>query len=562
MAGVLDVARYILEQKGSLSGPVLQELCRLASREGLLNREPLIFEGKFELIVSDTYPKGEICRELYEACADETVSADKLKGGNSAVLSTEEKLIINETLNRHYTNIMEQYGIASEKKNNSVYPAEDIYSDFSDEDGFTRSFNCLTEDDLTEPTRFFPAQESDSDDVQVPPVYPKADVQESVSSSIDNNVHKKSEDPAAQSDRVKDRQVYAHETMAMPDVSAFSELTGSDACKTAPINYTYKASQNAGHVHKSASQTSAKSKISSDNISKQSQTKQKSENSSYHASANKQLHKAPSSAAAVRQSQKKKSERNLNLFIAWLTTVILILVVLLVNSMMEQKKAGSNHEAEYIVTQAETLQKPSPVPYDEPEETEAVTEVPETSAVSETSEETTVSETEPAGTDTEVPSADEHHIGGAGDGRRVLDSYVSSDVNLDGKNDMIEVYKYNTDDFFYDIRYSDGSVITYTFPNGDGNRTLDYIVYDRRMDAVYAAGLNISETGIRFTQINSVTRFSIELAQGSGEKNFYINYSLSSAEEVESYFDDIEILYSYNDSDGSEIRRIIRETLK
>lgn len=83
MANVFDVAKYILEKKGTMSTMKLQKLCYYAQAWGLVWDDEPLFEEEFE-----AWANGPVCRELFAktkgqysvSASDETGGMDDLTG--------------------------------------------------------------------------------------------------------------------------------------------------------------------------------------------------------------------------------------------------------------------------------------------------------------------------------------------------------------------------------------------------------------------------------------------------------------------------------------------------
>lgn len=98
MSTIFDVAKYILEQKGSMLILKLQKLCYYAQAWSLVWDEQPLFEEDFE-----AWECGPICPELYDPYKDVYVnSADDMKQGDSSVFNATQK----ETLDA----VLEFYG--------------------------------------------------------------------------------------------------------------------------------------------------------------------------------------------------------------------------------------------------------------------------------------------------------------------------------------------------------------------------------------------------------------------------------------------------------------------
>ena len=98
MANVFDVAKYILERKGSMSTMKLQKLCYYAQAWALVWDDKPLFDEDFE-----AWANGPVCRELFfKTQGNYSVSADDETGGMGN-LTDNEKDTINQILN-HYGN--------------------------------------------------------------------------------------------------------------------------------------------------------------------------------------------------------------------------------------------------------------------------------------------------------------------------------------------------------------------------------------------------------------------------------------------------------------------------
>ncbi len=508
MATVFDAARYILEQKGSLRNPVLQELCRLTLRDenGKVSGESKIFEEKFVFFAGSEYPNGRICPELYNACRDEIVTPDTFPYGDSGSLTVEQKLVISETLNKHFDDVYLRFADGS----SGVY--DDMNSDF--------------EEDETEKTKYFNALKVEQEESEVhdtasfEPVHDE-EVKEAVSAA------------------------YSSETVMM-DVSSMDNPSADYSQDTAPLNYVIR--ENPRHTEAPASHKKSSSAQHGTNTHERHQTV------SPQPERKAEVPKPPSSG-------RKKS--NTGILLACMSAVLLLTVVTLAVTFFADGKKDSDREPE--VTMAQKIEKEEQkVVYDDSDEEEPEeTTVQETEAVTESETEavTTVPETEPV-TEPETEPVTEDDRAEA-DGRTVLDSVSGIDVDSDGISDEIQVYRYSTGDIFYDIRYANGSMMTYTFTNNSDCETRDYIVYDKNVDMVYPAGLSIEVSQrklcLRFTHIYGVTRFSAEY---DNPKQFYVNYQPSDADSVKKYYENIDILYSLTDRDGSEMRAAVSDALK
>lgn len=96
MANIFDVAKYILEKRGTMSTMKLQKLCYYAQAWALVwDDEPLLDE-EFE-----AWANGPVCRELFlKTQGRYSVSAEDETGGNGD-LTEDEKDTIDKVL-EHY----------------------------------------------------------------------------------------------------------------------------------------------------------------------------------------------------------------------------------------------------------------------------------------------------------------------------------------------------------------------------------------------------------------------------------------------------------------------------
>ena len=98
MITIFDVAKYVLEQKGSMPTLKLQKLCYYAQAWSLTWDDQPLFAEEFE-----AWASGPVCPELYEACKDVyVISAEELKQGDPSVFNAIQK----ETLDA----VLEYYG--------------------------------------------------------------------------------------------------------------------------------------------------------------------------------------------------------------------------------------------------------------------------------------------------------------------------------------------------------------------------------------------------------------------------------------------------------------------
>ena len=77
MANVFDVAKYVLEKRGTMSAMKLQKLCYYAQAWALVWDDAPLFDEEFE-----AWANGPVCRELfYKTQGQYSVSADDETGG-------------------------------------------------------------------------------------------------------------------------------------------------------------------------------------------------------------------------------------------------------------------------------------------------------------------------------------------------------------------------------------------------------------------------------------------------------------------------------------------------
>ncbi|MDO5295361.1 MAG: DUF4065 domain-containing protein [bacterium] len=93
MVTVFDVAKYILEQLGTLSTMKLQKLCYYAQAWSLVWNEEPLFPNEFEAWVN-----GPVCRELFVATKGEVCVGASYIEGDSSVLSEDQKKTVNSVL--------------------------------------------------------------------------------------------------------------------------------------------------------------------------------------------------------------------------------------------------------------------------------------------------------------------------------------------------------------------------------------------------------------------------------------------------------------------------------
>lgn len=96
MANIFDVAKYILEHKGTMSTMKLQKLCYYAQAWSLVWDDAPLFDEEFE-----AWANGPVCRELFMKTQGQySVSASDETGGNDD-LTDNQKDTINQVL-KHY----------------------------------------------------------------------------------------------------------------------------------------------------------------------------------------------------------------------------------------------------------------------------------------------------------------------------------------------------------------------------------------------------------------------------------------------------------------------------
>ena len=94
MANIFDVAKYILEQMGSMSTMKLQKLCYYCQAWSLVWDDCPLFEQEFE-----AWANGPVCKELFFKTQGRfSVSADD-EDGNSDNLDDNQRDTINSVLN-------------------------------------------------------------------------------------------------------------------------------------------------------------------------------------------------------------------------------------------------------------------------------------------------------------------------------------------------------------------------------------------------------------------------------------------------------------------------------
>lgn len=93
MASVFDVAKYILEVRGSMSTMKLQKLCYYSQAWSLVWDDRPLFDEEFE-----AWANGPVCRELFQETKGTFFVSAFDEPGNSSVLTQEEKDTINAVL--------------------------------------------------------------------------------------------------------------------------------------------------------------------------------------------------------------------------------------------------------------------------------------------------------------------------------------------------------------------------------------------------------------------------------------------------------------------------------
>ena len=97
MANVFDTAKYILEQKGSMSTMKLQKLCYYAQAWSLVWDDEPLFDEDFQ-----AWANGPVCPELFFKTKGQfAVTADDETGG-TGVLTENQKDTINQVLDYYY----------------------------------------------------------------------------------------------------------------------------------------------------------------------------------------------------------------------------------------------------------------------------------------------------------------------------------------------------------------------------------------------------------------------------------------------------------------------------
>ncbi len=93
MANIFDVAKYILEKKGTMSTMKLQKLCYYAQAWSLVWDDKPLFDEEFE-----AWANGPVCKKLFlKTKGHYSVSADNETGG-SGDLTDDEIDTINQVL--------------------------------------------------------------------------------------------------------------------------------------------------------------------------------------------------------------------------------------------------------------------------------------------------------------------------------------------------------------------------------------------------------------------------------------------------------------------------------
>lgn len=257
-----------------------------------------------------------------------------------------------------------------------------------------------------------------------------------------------------------------------------------------------------------------------------------------------------------------KKSVNYNVLLACMSSVLLLTVITLAVTFWADNRNDSDDDIE--VTKAQTLKKEVQQVIYEDEDAEE-TDVPETERVTEPETSCVTSAVTEAETSavTSGPVKTES-VNTFSDGRNILDTSENIDADRDGNNDLIEVYRYNSGDIFYDIHFSGGSLMTYTFSSSQNSEILDYLVYDKTSGLVYPASLSTEDSqgkrNVRFMHVYGSTGFSVEYNY-DGTKSYWLNYQISDADSVRKYYQNLEILYSYSDSDRSRIGNIINDAL-
>ncbi|MDD5851187.1 MAG: DUF4065 domain-containing protein [Galactobacillus timonensis] len=94
MATVFDVAKYILEKKGTMTTMKLQKLCYYSQAWSLVWDDQPLFDEDFE-----AWANGPVCNELYnEHRGMYTISSDELKKGDPSIFDSTQKATIDAVL--------------------------------------------------------------------------------------------------------------------------------------------------------------------------------------------------------------------------------------------------------------------------------------------------------------------------------------------------------------------------------------------------------------------------------------------------------------------------------
>lgn len=97
MATVFDTAKYILEQRGTLSTMKLQKLCYYSQAWSLVWDDTPLFDEDFQ-----AWANGPMCRELfYYSQGEFSVAPDEMRGDSSNLTENQK-----DTINH----VLEQYG--------------------------------------------------------------------------------------------------------------------------------------------------------------------------------------------------------------------------------------------------------------------------------------------------------------------------------------------------------------------------------------------------------------------------------------------------------------------
>lgn len=98
MANVFDVAKYILEQKGTMSTMKLQKLCYYAQAWSLVWDDVPLFDEDFE-----AWANGPVCNELFQKTKGRfSVTAEDETGGENNLTANQK-----DTINK----VIEYYGV-------------------------------------------------------------------------------------------------------------------------------------------------------------------------------------------------------------------------------------------------------------------------------------------------------------------------------------------------------------------------------------------------------------------------------------------------------------------